>query len=757
MATLPGHAAPPQTDVVLSHLDSLPTLAPVAVQLLRATSNPDSGAADLARLLRGDQSLAARLLSIANAAASGTRGKITSLDQAVVLLGFTLVRNIVLAVKIFECFHEPAGPGPQRSFQRTEFWKHALAVACAARRLAESAPELRIDREEAFLAGLLHDLGKVALDAVFPKGYERAVEQSVRSRGDISDHERAVLGIDHATAGRHLAQAWNLPDTLRDVIWLHHAAIDALPSQVSQPKLVGLVQLADTLVREQRIGFSGNLQIDRGSSLIAENLGVSENALASTAAALVADVAEQASLLGLDRETPEALYLKSLTRANGELSQLNTQLVSSNRRLAVSARCFAALTELDRLLTPRADLADVVVALARAGRVALDCPVAVAFAAYERAPALEVAWHATAETPADGAATERMDPDLQRWFAAPARGNEILWQLPPEIRAGVATPLEHLPDATRWLLPIVQDGGLLGGVVFAASEEACYELTAAADQLQSLVRSFGLAIQRTHAHAAAQRLSDDLAESNRRLQSVQSELLRTRTLSMIAEMATGAGHELNSPLAVISGRAQMLLESTEDESLRRSLEVIHAKAHECSQVVNELMDFARPPTPKRDPVPLSVLFDEAREGWLRESGMPTSRLVMPTRQPGEPNVLVDRGQMAIVLRELLRNATLAITGNDGIIEVSWRWAEPPAAAEPDRPVEIAIRDNGSGMSPAVKQRAFDPFFSHRPAGRGRGLGLARAGRIIDAHGGRLWLESQPGEGTTVRLVLQAEA
>ena len=84
-------------------------------------------------------------------------------------------------------------------------------------------------------------------------------------------------------------------------------------------------------------------------------------------------------------------------------------------------------------------------------------------------------------------------------------------------------------------------------------------------------------------------------------------------------------------------------------------------------------------------------------------------------------------------------------------------APPPAAAEPDRPVEIAIRDSGSGMSPAVKQRAFDPFFSHRPAGRGRGLGLARAGRIIDAHGGRLWLESQPGEGTTVRLVLQAEA
>ncbi|RMF75449.1 MAG: HDOD domain-containing protein, partial [Planctomycetota bacterium] len=335
----------------LAHLDALPTLAPVAVRLLHVATSADAGASDLSRLLYGDQTLASRVLAIANSSAMGLREEVRTLDRAVVLLGFNQIRNVVLAVKVLDCFDRPGPDEDERRRRRAEFWTHSLGVACAARRLARARAKLGIDPEEAFLAGLLHDLGKVALDCVFPKAYSRAVAQAELARGDIADHERALLGVDHTAAGRRLAERWKLPAYLRNVIWLHHIAVEALPTRVETPELLALVQLADTLVREQRIGGSGNYAFYESSSRLARHLSIPETVLQSVAPTIAADVAEHVGWLGLDQQTPEALYLQALTRANSELSRLNTQLVTANRELAAAARYFRALTRFDKRLT----------------------------------------------------------------------------------------------------------------------------------------------------------------------------------------------------------------------------------------------------------------------------------------------------------------------------------------------------------------------------------------------------------------------
>jgi HD-like signal output (HDOD) protein len=158
----------PAPELTLTHLDTLPTLAPIAIKLLQITADDTSSVQELVEALRGDQSLTAKILSIANSAALGASGKITTLDRAVVMLGFQAVRSIVLTVKVFECLSDGKWAGQTRRFDRVEFWKHSLGVAFAARRLAARRRQLGIDPEEAFVAGLLHDLGKVALDAVFP-------------------------------------------------------------------------------------------------------------------------------------------------------------------------------------------------------------------------------------------------------------------------------------------------------------------------------------------------------------------------------------------------------------------------------------------------------------------------------------------------------------------------------------------------------------------------------------------------------------
>ncbi len=737
-------------DLVLSHLDSLPTLPAVALRLLQLTAQEDSDAHDIVRMLRGDQSLTAKILSVAGSAAVGAREPVTTLEKAVPLLGFAGVRSIVLATGVFDCFGGKREARAGAAFERLEFWKHALGVACATKRLAELRRDKRTAPDDAFVAGLLHDLGKVALDTVFPKAYDRIATQADHSRGDIADSERAVLGVDHTVAGRRLAERWRLPRELQEVIWLHHLAGDALPASVARPALIGLVQLADTLVREQRIGYSGNHVFYEHSPRLAERLGVPAEHLAAVVDSLAADVAAWAKLLELDAETPQAVYVKAMTRANAELGRLNADLAASNRRLAAGARYFRALAEFEQRLADWADPAAVVAALVRAAATAVQRSNLGAFGVRDKGATIDVSVLAGAEAEPHSQTTAA-PAELAAWLAEPHRawaGHVI--PAPAAVRQLFVAAWGPAERSGVWLLPIVHQARVTGGIVYASDADEPARFAEEGEELRAFLASLGLALGRANAQAAAQRLSEDLAETNRRLQQVQGALLRSRTLAMIAEMASGAGHELNGPLSVISGRAQMLSARLEDPEVRRALQAISEKAHECSGIVSELMDFARPPTPQPAPVDLHELLSEVRAELLQESGLPAARLRLETpREATAAVVLGDAEQLAIVLRELLRNACDAVSENAGTIVLRYQ------AALQDDTLEVLVEDSGCGMTPAVLQRAFDPFYSHRAAGRGRGLGLPRAYRISEAHGGRVWLESHPGEGTTAHVLLRA--
>lgn len=732
---------------MLSHLDDLPTLAPIAVRLLSLATSDASSARDLADVLKADQSLTAKILACANSAALGAH-RVDSVDRAVTLLGFAAVRNLVLAVKVIECF-SPA-EGVSAGFNRLEFWKHALAVAAAAKRLAAARRELGIDPEEAFVAGLLHDIGKVALDAVFPKAYARVVAHNEQERGDIADFERSILGADHTVAGRRLAERWNLPAHLRDVIWAHHLSAEMLPTSVSRPGLIGLVHLADVVARENHIGFSGNHLFHDISSRLGVRLGFKEGQIAAAVQQLAADVAAHATVLGLDRETPESVYRRAMSDANVELGKLNADLILTNRKLACAARYFKALGRFDQQLDAWSDPAAVVAAMADAGSAALQRSSVAAFGAQEGGTAVNIAW-VTAEPGDRGHLLISVPDETLNWLAQPGEALDVcVIRAPQPVRTLMAPVVARLGRGTAWLIPVVHERCLSGGLLYLSDTDERARLCEEVEELRSLTHSFGLVLGRANAQAAARRLSDDLAEMNRRLQNMQAELLRSRTLSMIAEMAAGAAHELNSPLTVISGRAEMLLRSVSDPELRKALELIHAKAHECSGIVTELMDFARPRPPERAPLDLAALCAEARVAFLKQHELPESRVTLETDASAARGACMIRGdaaQLVGVLTELLSNALDATQENSGVISIRCR-----ASVRGDG-IELTVRDYGAGMAPGVIDRAFDPFFSHRRAGRGRGLGLARVHRIIEAHGGKTWIDSRPGEGTTVHVLI----
>lgn len=256
---------------------------------------------------------------------------------------------------------------------------------------------------------------------------------------------------------------------------------------------------------------------------------------------------------------------------------------------------------------------------------------------------------------------------------------------------------------------------------------------------------------------------DQLHQAVQELRTTQREQLQTQKLAALAEFAAGAGHEINNPLAVISGQAQYLLrqlrpaergltkEAEPDPAVRlpaaafrAALETIIAQTQRIHQLLHGLMQFARPPRPRKQPTDAGALIRQV-VAELSETALRRGvRLVCP--EPTQPASLdADPEQARTALSCLLQNAIEAAPA-DG-------WAgvrlETPAA---DR-VDLVVEDNGGGPSPLQREHLFDPFYCGRQAGRGRGLGLPTAWRLAREHGGDVRYDSLPGGPTRFVLTL----
>jgi signal transduction histidine kinase len=261
------------------------------------------------------------------------------------------------------------------------------------------------------------------------------------------------------------------------------------------------------------------------------------------------------------------------------------------------------------------------------------------------------------------------------------------------------------------------------------------------------------------------------------LESRFQHALEAAKLEAMAEFAAGAGHEINNPLTVISGRAQLLLRDEPDPERRHALALISAQAMRVYEMIADMMLFARPPRPEFQQVELTRLID----GLLADLSPGCAAQETAIRRNGEPGpilVQADPVQLMVALRAMCQNSLEALQSGghveialetgashlpnvDATTEHRLAAAGTPARDDSSGPLSVAgdcevriqIRDDGPGMKPEECTHLFDPFYSARQAGRGLGLGLSKAWRIITNHGGRIEVESQPGRGATFTIVL----
>jgi putative nucleotidyltransferase with HDIG domain len=736
-----------RVDLILQQLEELPTLPTVALRILEITGNDGASVSQVVKLVESDPSLTARILQLVHRADSGVRGEVNSVERAVVLLGFEALRSAVLAVSVFETFQ--VEQPKDAHFNRDEFWKHCVAVACCAEMLAGQISE--IDPGEAFVCGLLHDLGKVALDAVLPKSFNRVVEAADLLRGNIADVERQVIGLDHMVVGKRLAERWQLPTTIRDCVWLHGQAPEALPASVKHPKLVNLITLADLIVRQQHLGYSGNYTQTVSQQQLMDVLKIQPPMIERVLEKLVAQIEQRAKALGLGRSTTGELYQQALSQANKELGKVSTQLATRNRRLAIRAKFFDALSSFHAELRPDAPPQMVLHAI---GQTAVEVLSVTSAAVFSLSPGKDFA-----ETLMVDQNGDVFDTTVIECPPKSTAGGGCATQLKPALGDG---PILKTSAEMEWLLQAISprlghdhrywicleaDGICIGGVIWGAPAGEAQRLSNQIQELLALAGGWSLALRTTQIREEARQLAEQLAEANRQLQSAQDEILRSKTVITVGEMAAGAAHEMNNPLAVISGRSQLLAAQLEDPKLKASAHLIYDQSHRLSQIITELMDFAKPVPPRLIEIEPAELIDRALHEAKTHTD-PADRTIEVTF--GDvPMVRVDRDQVCGALIEVIDNALQATDEKSGVITIHGAYDQY------SHQVVLTIADNGTGMEEQTLKRAFDPFFSAKQAGRRRGMGLSKALRWVEASSGSIKLESRPTRGTRALVLLPA--
>ena len=730
-----------RVELILGQLDQLPTLPTVVARLLTVVGSDDSSARDLFRIIEPDPSLTACILRMVRRPDLGVRSQGMTVARAVPLLGFRAVRNAALSTQFYETL-SARNEDESATARRRELWKHSLAVGCAAELIAERTSD-PATAGEAFVCGLLHDIGKIALDTCLPKSYARVFERSEHQPVCVCDIEQEILGLDHTSAGKRLVTRWGLGQAIVEAVWLHHQDPDALPSTIAFAGQVRIVHLADALIRRAGIGASGSHHVTDIESA-ALPLGLDRTALAEIIERVPERMKPLQEALGIDDADDHASYLESLSEANRRLGQLNTQLTESNRTLKLRSECFEALTAFTTQLTEHDRIADVCAASADLLCSLLRIDRALAFARTPERRCLHVGTSDKADAATRTAILECGIADFMeaetRCEVIPAPEScDTLWQ--QTIGSPAKSPL--------WLLPFHTEAAA-GGVLFVADDGVIDPLRSAQAECVSLSTAIGQAVSSAATRVVGEKTAEELLDLNRRLHTAQKQLVRMRSISMIAQMAAGAAHELNNPLAVISGRAQMELTKCEEPEQRRKLEIIVEQAQRASEIVCDLMAFAKPDAPVPVVQSLAEVLESTCQHWRSVSGLGPDRLILSQRD-ADSSVYCDCDQLGEILQAVFANALEATDPAARHIQIN-----SPSRAS-DKTVRIVVKDNGVGMTPDVLEHCLDPFFSSRPAGRGRGLGLSRAYRLAEINGGSLWLESKPQLGTTVTIELPARA
>ncbi|WP_051307278.1 HDOD domain-containing protein [Desulfomicrobium escambiense] len=750
--TVPGKTAPTagadrSLHAILQRIEALPSLPSVANAILGQVLTQDFDHAKLARIIETDQALTMKILDHANSATYISRGMVSQVEQGLNRLGSRVVQTLMLSVLIKDSLIKGDRSGVAA---HKTLWRHSLATAVYASLIAgRSYPSLA---GEAFGAGVMHDLGRIFLQLHVQDEYVHVTERMEELYEAVLDAEQEVFKTDHTAVGRWIAQKWKLPPSMTDAIWLHHHSAPALGAMKDNGPLVAIVALANILAHFTLMDVPQSMSRDKQRQAgLQDMLGLGEKEIQDIHRAFAPAFAERAEPFDLDGDQV-TLFLSSLQQANQQLMRMGLDLEQAVGRLEDANR----FTNLGSTVGLKMSTATSVDEIFEAAAVSMQGEVGVRGGfAYWMVPSERLMqgliWgggnrrSVSYALDGDGLPLTSDGPPLPESLLVILRSHherhEGAFAMDRELRLK-----QFFVVQGYCIFPLV-GSDFTGELCILRSQDRPPKMTPQEYMGYSQVSCVASAtLDRLRLFDSLQMRADELSRALWKNQQINLQLLQTERLAAVGQLAAGAAHEINNPLAIISARTQLLESREDDEKKRRDLRQISEQIERISSILLSLMGFARPNAPQVTKVDLNTLLQKIV--GLVESIFHTHRIpIVQNLSPEMPLILADANQLEQVFLNLVINAQHAMENGGGVLTIISSFLSD------GKRVCVTVKDTGCGIPPENLSRIFDPFFSTKSEGKGTGLGLSTAYGIVTNHYGEIKVLSEPGRGTEMVVIL----
>lgn len=687
--------------------DNLPQLPQVMLRLIKACNNDKTSIEELTRIISADPSLTSRLIQIMGSPYINLPKEVNSIKTAVVYLGIDTIRNIAISTSAMRFFKFTQAPD---GFNMGAFWYHSYKSAVIAQKIAIENELSNAD--EFFLAGLLHDIGRLVLMRTFPKDYQTILNGPSKESAILAA-EYDLFGTDTPQVSAWLFDRWNLNPLICDAVLFINEGIDQIESALSHVKIVYAANILAGTTPETKLDVVGNI-VDISPAGLEQIIEQADLEVDEIAKSLGIDINSS-----VDEESEQALsdQIQDLSLFFGTMQNLlNAKTIE--KVLDVAQNGIKILFNVDRVFYFIQDeKRRILTGHCSAGDKSHKIIKSIALPLSNQTSLLVKCLN-----------EQRIQNSLSLVGGQKAAISD--------------TQIVRLLEAKGlYCIPIFSSDKAFGIMVLGVDEESAKRL----DNAQGLVRLFS---RQTGVCFDSIRFQDEYAKN-----------IHDKKMEAYATLTDKVIHEVNNPVSIIKNYIETLsLKLPDKHPVQGELSIISEETTRMSALLDKLRSFSRPNIDGFEPVDINALCQSILEIVKKSILLPRQIEASISIDPEIPKIKTDRNGLKQVFINLLKNAAEAIK-DGGKIMVQTRFLPESSKIMIDEKkripgnIEIVFSDNGPGIDDKLQKTLFEPYTTTKKGPAASGLGLSIVYAIIKELNGTISCRSKKGEGTRFIITL----
>ena len=703
----------------LQDSSNLPSLPQILLQIIEINEQEDFDIKKLVKIIAQDPAISAKVLRLVNSAHFNLEGKFISLERAVLHLGADVIKKIAITASIQHAFN---GVTQNGSFPINRFWWNSFSCAIFSKIIAQQTKYINV--EEAYVAGLLHNIGKLLLWINFPKEY-LSILPLIENQIDECNTEKQQIGITHCEAGSWLIKHWKLNSFMADAVRYHHEPLARV--KIGFP-LVKITFLAHKLSKMNNEDQSSILAIGQ------ELLGLDSKQMNTIICDAQKEIEDIATSLELTIETPanregpktdlldkHSLHLVTKTQDSSLLTCFLEDLIQYNDRdsiLKATEQALNILLEIDTVLFFLQDAE---------GNTLYGCT-SPQNRFHELVQGLVLPSEVTTSLLARSIIEQRIINTQELTFTN-------------QLSLADSQLLDLIGENGMIYVPMVANNISVGVIVLGLK----------GSKLKDATRLVRLMANQT---ALSLHLHD--------IRKKQAKEIEEERLAALSMAAAKIAHEVNNPLAIIRNYFKIFeLNFTHSSTLKGDLKILNDEINHISNIVQQLNNVVPSDKKEREKVDLNSLLAGLSK-ILSKSILYSSKIQLHfTPDPDLPPIAADADEIKQVIINLIKNAAEAIQEGGNIYIEAHRKDPVNEKTAPDtmhpaqHSVEITIRDDGPGIADEITSNLFDPFVSSKGT-ENSGLGLSVVQDIVSKLNGTITCSSNKENGTSFTIILPVD-